>query len=128
MVSDDNEQGVVMATARGDLARLVVSGRLGPAGVDRLRGLLDDVHGPGAVVSVDLAHAAVLPVAVLRALAATHRRLRDGGGGLVVEQPSAAAVRTLRTSGLHHVLQIQGWPAAKAPAPDQTAAPTAAEG
>lgn len=122
----DDEQGVVMSTARGDGARLLVSGRLGPSAAERLRALLDDVHGPGAVVRVDLSHAALLPLAVLRALAATHRRLRDGGGGLVLEHPSPAAVRALRTSGLHHVLRIEGWPAVATV--DQTDGPTAAQG
>jgi anti-anti-sigma regulatory factor len=112
-----DEQGVVLAAARGRSARLIVSGRLDDAAVDRLRALLDDVRAPGAVVRVDLSRAATLPLVALRALAAAHRDLR-GGARLVLEHPSPAAARALRTSGLHRVLRIDGWPVRPVVAPD----------
>lgn len=108
----ERDAGVVMATSQGDSARLVVAGRPDPADCDRIAGLLDDVRAPRAVVRVDLSRATSLPVALLRCLMTAARRLADGGGGLVVVDPSAAAVRTLRTSGLHRVLAVEGWPTA----------------
>lgn len=106
----ERDAGVVMSTSHGDRARLVVAGRPDPAACDRIDALLDDVRAPGTVVRVDLSHAASLPVAVLRCLVTAARRLADAGGGLVVVDPSPAAARTLRTSGLHHVLDVEGWP------------------
>jgi anti-anti-sigma regulatory factor len=105
-----------MATTLADGARLRVRGRLDSAAGDRFNALLEDLVEPQAVVRVDLSRAEVLPVAVLRALAASHRRLGEAGG-LVVEDPSEAAVRSLRTSGLHRVLCVERRAAAPRTAP-----------
>jgi anti-anti-sigma factor len=101
---------VVMSTTDDDGARLLLAGKLDESAVDRLRALLDDVAAPGAAVRVDLSRAALLPLGVLRALAAAHRRLHGGGGSLVVVDPSPQAARSLRTSGLHRALTVQAWP------------------
>ena len=104
------DAGVVMSTPHGDGLRLALSGHLDAGACDRLSALLADVRGPGAEVRADLSHAGPLPVAVLRCLVTTAHRLAEVGGRLVVEHPSAAAARGLRTSGLHRVLQVEGWP------------------
>ena len=107
--------GVVMSTEtsteRGDASRLLLSGVLDENVVDRVSALLDDLAGPGHDVVVDLSRAESLPLGVLRALVAAHRRLHASGGSLLVVEPSSAARRVLRTSGLHRVLPISGWPA-----------------
>ena len=110
----DDTRGVVLSTvtptARGEATRLRLAGGLSTQDVDRLTALLDDVAGPGAVVVVDLSRAESLPLGLLRALAAGHRRLRDAAASLVIADPSSAAARVLRVSGLHRVLQVEGWP------------------
>ena len=107
--------GVVMSTetstVRGGASRMLLAGVLDDEVVDRISALLDDLAGPGVDVVVDLSRSESLPLGVLRALVAAHRRLQASGGSLVVTEPSAAARRVLRTSGLHSVLQISGWPA-----------------
>lgn len=118
----DDARGVVLATASGDATRLRLSGDLSHEAVDRLAALVDDVAGPGASVLVDLSRAESLPLGLLRALTGAHRRLRDSGGTLVLLDPSPAVVRVLRTSGLHRVLQVQGWPEPAVPPAPATAA------
>jgi len=97
----------VVQTARPDGVRLTVRGRLEGPAVDRLRALLEDAVAAGALVRVDLSRAEDVPVAVLRALASAHRRLAPGPGAVVVERPSPAARRALRTSGLDRVLPVR---------------------
>jgi anti-anti-sigma factor len=100
-----------MSTSHGDDgARLLLAGRPDATSCERLAALLEDVRAPGAQVRVDLSRVEGLPTAVLRCLLATAVRLRGTGGRLVVEQPSAPALRVLRTSGLHRVLEVEGWP------------------
>ncbi|MFP5218840.1 MAG: STAS domain-containing protein [Actinomycetes bacterium] len=114
----------VMSVATADGVRVHVRGRLDDVATGRLRGVLDDVVAPGSVVRVDLSRADGLPVPVLRALTAAHRRLADAGGRLVVESPSDGARRVLRTSGLHRVLPVATRPVrtrAAAPADERTA-------
>lgn len=106
---DQQEHSVVMSTSRPEGAHLRLAGELDEPAVDRLRALLDDLPR-GADVRVDLSRTGRLPLGVLRALAAAHRRLSAGGGAFVVAQPSHAAARTLRVSGLHRVLVVHGWP------------------
>lgn len=106
---DQHEHSVVMSTSRPEGAHVRLAGELDERAVDRLRALLDDLPH-GAAVRVDLSRSARLPLGVLRALAAAHRRLGAGGGTLVLAQPSASAERALRVSGLDRVLVVQGWP------------------
>lgn len=120
----DDVRGVVLATSGGDATRLHLAGDLSHEAVTRLSALVDDVAGPGAVVLADLSRAEALPLELLRALVAAHRRLRDAGGSLVLVDPSPASARVLRISGLHEVLCIQGWPAPVS-APVATAGGTA---
>jgi anti-anti-sigma factor len=107
------ERGVVMSTAGDAVIRLRVAGELDASAVDRLRAQLEDATVRGASVRVDLSRADALPLALLRALAAAHRTT-GGSGSLVVTDPSPAAVRALRTSGLHRVLAVEQPPARKA--------------
>ena len=102
---------VVMSTSHGDGARVLLAGEVDASTCERLGALLEEVRAPRAEVRVDLARVERLPTAVLRCLLATALRLREAGGRLVVEQPSPAALRVLRTSGLHRVLDVEGWPA-----------------
>jgi anti-anti-sigma regulatory factor len=102
---DAGAHGVVMSTTDGDGSRLRLVGRLDERAVDRLRALLDDVP-VSAHVRIDLSRAAGLPLAVLRVLAAAHRRLGVGGGSFVVVDPSPAAALALRTSGLDRALVV----------------------
>jgi anti-anti-sigma regulatory factor len=115
-----SEHGVVMTTAGSGGARIRLVGRLDEAAVDRLRALLDDLAAPGAQVRVDLSGAGALPLVVLRALAVAHRGLAAGEGGLQVVDPSPAAACSLRVSGLHRALRVEGWPAAVTP-PEEAA-------
>jgi anti-sigma B factor antagonist len=114
-----DEHSVVMSTADDDGARLLLAGPLDEPALDRLRALLDDVAVPRAVVRVELARAGTLPLGALRALAAAHRRITAGGGTFVLLDPSPAAARSLRTSGLDRALAVQGWPAPALPEPEQ---------
>jgi hypothetical protein len=99
-----------MATGGADQLRLRVRGRLDADEAGRLRAVLEDVEGDAAV-RLDLSRSGPLPVDVLRALATASRRLDAGGGTVLVQRPSPAAALSLRTSGLHRVLRIEGWPA-----------------
>jgi anti-sigma B factor antagonist len=112
-----------MATATGDGARVLLAGDLDVDGCERLSALLADVQSPGAVVTVDLSRAGGLSLAALRCLAAAHRRLHAGGGRLVVVHPSPDAVRSLVTSGLSRVLEVD---AGRRPAGTAAAAAAAA--
>lgn len=107
----DDVRGMVLSTASRAATRLRLAGDLSHEAVTRLSALVDDAAGPGAVVVADLSRAEALPLELLRALAAAHRRLRDAGGSLVLADPSPAAARVLRISGLQRVLQVQGSPA-----------------
>lgn len=117
---DHDDRGVVMSTAGQDGARLVLAGALDVTAVERLRALLDDVAGPAAVVRIDLSRATHLPLGVLQALAAGHRHVVAGGGSLVLTDPSPAATRALRTSGLHRALQVERRPLAETGRPEQS--------
>ena len=75
-------------------------------GSERLRALLDDAVAPRRRVVVDLSAVEHVSSAALAVLVSGHRRLRDGGGALVVRSPSAAVVRELRISGLHRVIAV----------------------
>jgi anti-anti-sigma factor len=106
----ERDTSVVMSTSHGDGVRLVLAGRVDATSCERLAALLDDVRAPGAEVRVDLSRVERLPTAALRCVLATTVRLRETGGRLVVEHPSPSALRLLRTSGLHRVLEVEGWP------------------
>ena len=85
---------------------LDVDSDLDTAGADRLRALLEDAVAPRRRVVLDLSRVAHLSSAALAVLVSGHRRLRDGGGEMVVRAPSAAVVRELRISGLHRVIAV----------------------
>ena len=85
---------------------LALHGDLQQADVERLRALLDDAIAPGRRLVLDLSEVEHLSSTALAVLVAAHRRLRDGGGSLVVSRPSAAALRVLRVSGLHRVILV----------------------
>lgn len=97
--------GSLMATTDGRGTRVRVRGRLDDADAGRLRALLEDAAPPA--VRVDLSRAGTLPPAVLRVLAGAHRARVEGAAGLVLEQPSRAATRSLRVSGLDRVLAVE---------------------
>lgn len=92
--------GSLVSTTRPDGVRVHVRGRLDGSAVERLRALLAE----GGQVRLDLSRADALPVEVLRTLAAAHRA---APGALVLEQPSPAATRSLRVSGLDRVLAVE---------------------
>jgi anti-anti-sigma factor len=85
---------------------LAVAGDLDTGGADRLRAQLDDATAPARRLVLDLSQVEHLSSAALAVLVAAHRRLRDGGGALVVRDPSPAVVRVLRVSGLHRVILV----------------------
>lgn len=85
---------------------LRVDGTLDTAGADRLRALLEDAFAPRRRLVLELADVEHLSSAALAVLVSGHRRLRDGGGVLVLRSPSPAVVRELRISGLHRVIQV----------------------
>lgn len=102
----EREPGVVLATARPDGAHLVLSGDVDGPGAVRLLAQLDDALEPGAQLTLDLSRITRLSVDALGALAAAHRRLRESGGGLLLESLSPQVVRVLRISGLDRVLVV----------------------
>ena len=85
---------------------MTVDAVLDTRGADRLRALLDDAAAPRRRLVLDLSGVEHVSSAALAVLVSGHRRLRDGGGALVVRSPSAAAVRELRISGLHRVIEV----------------------
>ena len=89
-------------------AVLVVDGALDTRGSERLRALLDDAVAPRRRLVLDLSAVEHVSSAALAVLVSGHRRLREGGGALVVRSPSAAVVRELRISGLHRVIEVEG--------------------
>lgn len=105
---------VVVTTARQGGPHVTAAGELDGAGAIRLRAQLDDALEPGSSVSLDLSRVTHLSADALAVLVATYRRLRDGGGGLVLTDVSPAVVRVLRISGLHRVLAVES---AAAPVP-----------
>jgi anti-sigma B factor antagonist len=80
---------------------------LDPRGSDRLRALLEDAVAPRRRVVVDLSAVEHLSSVALAVLVSGHRRLRDGGGALVLRTPSPAVLRELRISGLHRVFEVE---------------------
>ena len=87
---------------------LSLDGSLDPASADRLRARLLDESRPGRRLVLDLSQVTHVSAAALAVLVAVHRRLRDGGGCLVIAAPSAAVVRELRVSGLYRVIEVEG--------------------
>ena len=96
----------VLEPTAGEAARpqLVVEGELDSAGAIRLGAQLDDVIGPGIDLTLDLSGVEHLSAEALTVLVHAYRRLRDGGGSLVLDQASTPVLRVLRISGLHRVL------------------------
>lgn len=96
----------VLEPAAGAAARphLVVEGELDGAGATRLRAQLDDAVAPGVDLTLDLSGVRHLSAEALSVLVHAYRRLRDGGGSLVLSDASAPVLRVLRVSGLHKVL------------------------
>ena len=84
--------------------RLSVAGDLDSDGASRLRAQLDDAIAPGIDVTLDLSRVEHLSAEALGVLVHAYRRLRDGGGSLVLVSVSAPVLRVLRISGLHRVL------------------------
>ncbi len=66
------------------------------------------------VLRVDLSGVRLLSAAGVRALVATHLRVRARGGELVLADPDPVVARVLRVSGLHRVVRVV---AASDPAP-----------
>ena len=86
--------------------RLTVDRVVDTRGADRLRAVLEDAFAPGRRLLLDLGAVEHLSSAALAVIVSGHRRLRDGGGQLVLCAPSAAVVRELRISGLHRVIAV----------------------
>ena len=89
------------AAARPHLA---VEGELDEAGATRLRARLDDAIAPGVHLTLDLSGVRHVSAEALAVLVHACRRLRDGGGSLVLSEVPGPVLRVLRTSGLHRVL------------------------
>ena len=67
-----------------------------------------DADGAGPVdVVVNLADVPFIDSSGLSVLVATHKRLRDRGGSLAVEGPSATARRLFAIAGLDQVLVVR---------------------
>ena len=84
--------------------RLEVAGDLDGAGAIRLGAQLDDAIAPGVHLTLDLSGVEHLSADALTVLVHAYRRLRDGGGSLVLDPVSTSVLRVLRISGLHRVL------------------------
>lgn len=102
----DRAPSVVLATQRVAGPHLLVAGDVDDPGAERLRALLADAVAPGVTLTLDLSRVTRLSHPALAVLVGAHRRLRDGGGSLVLATPSASVVRVLRVSGLHRVLTV----------------------
>ncbi|MGC5385732.1 anti-sigma factor antagonist [Micromonospora chalcea] len=59
------------------------------------------------VLRVDLSGVRLLSAAGVRALVATHLRVRARGGELVLVDPDPVVARVLRVTGLHRVLPVR---------------------
>ncbi|WP_435587389.1 STAS domain-containing protein [Micromonospora aurantiaca (nom. illeg.)] len=59
------------------------------------------------VLRVDLSGVRLLSAAGVRALVATHLRVRSRGGELVLTDPDPVVARVLRVTGLHRVLPVR---------------------
>ena len=59
------------------------------------------------VLRVDLSGVRLLSAAGVRALVATHLRVRARGGELVLTDPDPVVARVLRVTGLHRVLPVR---------------------
>jgi anti-sigma B factor antagonist len=94
--ADDPDQEVLLA----------VDGVLDTRGADRLRAQLEDAFAPRRRLVLDLGDVEHVSSAALAVLVSGHRRLRDGGGVLLLRSPSPAVVRELRISGLHRVIAV----------------------
>ncbi len=104
--TDPRASGARRPTAGAEPVSLALRGDLEQCDAERLRALLGDAIAPGRRLVVDLSEVEHLSAAALAVLVAAHRRLRDGGGSLVVRRPSPAVVRVLRVSGLHRVILV----------------------
>lgn len=97
----------VLGAGTAEGASIALSGELDQDGAARLRAMLEDTVSPGAVVTLDLSRVVYLSQPALAVLVQAHRRLRDSGGSLVLNQVSEPVVRVLRISGLHRVFTVQ---------------------
>lgn len=118
----DLTASVVLATARGDGPHLTLAGDLDSLGAARLRAVLEDEVAPGTRLSLDLSRVTHLSSEALAVLTQVFRRQRGSGGAVVLQAASDAVIRTLRVSGLHRVITVQGTSAVHVAPPELTAA------
>lgn len=83
---------------------LELFGSLDSEGATRLSAQLNDVFAPGIDLTIDLSQVDHLSAEALSVLVHAYRRLRDGGGSLLLSKASPPVLRVLRISGLHKVL------------------------
>lgn len=96
------------ATAEGTQGTIQVSGELDFFTAPRLREQIVHLHSQGAsTVRLDLTGLTFIDSSGLSVLVAGYKRLRDGGGDLILTAVPAQARRVLEISGLSQVLSVE---------------------
>jgi stage II sporulation protein AA (anti-sigma F factor antagonist) len=96
----------VTTTVSNGLDMVTVRGDLDCATAPRLRAALEGMDAAGRTVLIDLSATDFMDCAGVGVLAASHRRLRDLGGELVLEAPSGPVRRVLELTGLLDVITV----------------------
>lgn len=94
--------------ADADPAVFVLDGELDPHTSPMLQEQIDaELEGGATSVVLDFAAVGFVDSAGLRVIADTHRRLHEGGGGLVVRNPSTGLRKLLSVTGLSDHVTIE---------------------
>lgn len=96
-----------------DEAVVKIVGELDLSTAPRLRDALVDLSNQGArQITIDLAEMEFIDSTGLSVLLAAWRRMRENGGDLAVQSPSAAAMKVFEITGATRVFTIIGTPVA----------------
>jgi anti-sigma B factor antagonist len=96
----------VKTTVSDGLAMVTVRGDLDCATAPRLRAALEGLYEAGRTVLIDLSATDFMDCAGVGLLVVAHRRLRDLGGDLVLDSPSAPVRRVLELTGSLDVITV----------------------
>ena len=106
MQPDLDEFGIVVVES-DDRVVLRLTGELDVATAPRVRAeLLSLVQRGACTVSIDMASLSFIDSSGLSVLVGGLKRLRESGGDLVLESPSANAMKVLEITGLTRVFSI----------------------
>ncbi|MCD9622712.1 STAS domain-containing protein [Rhabdothermincola salaria] len=101
MSADLDQPLKIVVSSEGDTVVVSLTGELDPHTVPMLADELDDAIDGGATsVALDLSGLTFIDSSGLRVVIATHRRLEESGGRLVLRAPSDTVRRLLELTGL----------------------------